>query len=148
MQFSWQWQVEISSTTKLIQSSCVGRMGLCHRGSSSRGALSVSRGEMPCCRGGVSLYVLSLYVWAGEAVTKSPPGVFVDPVSDFRPEPSRVTLKVLCSLDVQRVLEVEQIGEQRVETPNDVLEPTGRCPSHALVAHARRSQDRQAHVTG
>ena len=97
----------------------------------------------------MSLYVLSLDVWAASAVvTKSPPGVFVDPVSDFRPEPSRVTLKVLCSFDVQGVLEVEQIGEQRVEAPNDVLEPAGRCPAHTLVAHARRSQDRQADVTG
>ena len=96
----------------------------------------------------MSLYVLSLDVWAASAVTKSPPGVFVDPVSDFRPEPSRVTLKVLCSFDVQGVLEVEQIGEQRVEAPNDVLEPAGRCPSHPMVAHARRSQDRQADITG
>ena len=43
----------------------------CVTGEVVREALSQCLGEMPCCRGGVSLYVLSLYVWAGEAVTKS-----------------------------------------------------------------------------
>ena len=63
---------------------------------------------------------------------RSSPREFLNPIFGFYPEPVPVPLVVVAGLDVQRVVEVEQVGEEGVEAPDDVFEAASRRPPHPV----------------
>ena len=65
-------------------------------------------------------------------VSGSPLGVFRHPVFHFDPETLLVALEVFGSLDVERVVEVEEVGEKRRKAPDDVFQATCRRPAHPV----------------
>ena len=71
-------------------------------------------------------------------------GVLDHVVSNLVLEAGRVLVVVLGGRMVQRIFEVQQIGEQRIETPDDVLDCSGRRPAHAV--DRALAQQAQAYV--
>merc|ERR1719244_813270 len=59
-------------------------------------------------------------------------GIFVYPVYHFLSETFLVSPKMFSSLDIERVLEVEKVGEKTGETPNDILESSGGGPAETV----------------
>ncbi len=62
----------------------------------------------------------------------SPFSIFGNPIFDFDPETLLVPLIVFGGLDVQGIVEVEQIREERAEAPDHVLQPPSGGPTHAV----------------
>ena len=69
-------------------------------------------------------------------------GVIVDPLSYFAAESFPVAAEVVRSLDVERILEVGEVGEETVEAPDHVLDPPGGGPAQPV--EAVRSEEGEA----
>ena len=59
-------------------------------------------------------------------------GVVVHPLPHFTTEALFVSSEVIGSLDVERVLEVGEVREETVETPDDVLDSPGGSPAQSV----------------
>merc|ERR550519_1193094 len=69
-------------------------------------------------------------------------GIFVDPFPHFSPESVFISHVVVCGFDVEGVIKVEEVAEEAVEAPDDVLEAARGRPARPI--HGVLPEDRQA----
>lgn len=64
--------------------------------------------------------------------TVSPLGMLANPVPHFGPKTFPICHEVIGGLDVERIVKVEQIVEERVEAPDNVPKSSSGCPTHTV----------------
>jgi hypothetical protein len=64
--------------------------------------------------------------------TVSPLGMLANPVPHFGPKTFPIRHEVIGGLDVERIVKVEQIVEERVEAPDNVPKSSSGCPTHTV----------------
>ena len=71
-------------------------------------------------------------------------GVVVHPLPHFSPESLLVVSEVVSCLNVERVLEVGEVREEAVESPDNVLDSPGGSPAQAIKTVG--SEEREADI--